>query len=104
MGAVVIAIIARKERELVELFERARATSVATARSVAALGVEDGVALRRLRERAVIREGAPGTLYLDQQSWLALGRLRHRMVFLVLMLVVAMALVAYMSIRGEASP
>lgn len=103
MGAAVVVISARREKELVALFRSARATSAAEAQSLAALGAHDGIALRRLQARAVIREGGPGTYYLDEPSWLALNRLRQRMLFVVLLLALAIALVAFIVSRGQAS-
>ena len=103
MGAVVVAIVARKERDLVALFQRARATSSGTAQSLAALGASDDIALRRLRTRAVIRESAPGVYYLDEPSLAALTRLRHRLVFVILLLALAMAIVAVLLSRGQAA-
>ena len=103
MGAVIVAVVARKERDLVALFQRSRATTNATAQSLVSLGVQqDGIAFRRLSNRAVIREGSPGMYYLDEPSWAALSRLRHRMVFIVLLLALAMAIVAFIAIRGQA--
>jgi hypothetical protein len=101
MGTVAIAIVARKERELVALFRRSGCTSSATAKSAPALGIEEGVALRRLRSRAVIREAASGTFYLDEQSWAALIRLRHRMVLVVLLLAMVFGVIALMARRGQ---
>ncbi len=99
MGGAVAAIIIRKEKDLVAHFQRARALSPATAQSPGALGIEEGTALRRLRDRAVIREGAPGTLYLDEPSWQALRRTRQRMVAVMLIIVIALAIIAALASR-----
>ena len=99
MGAAVLAISGRRDRELVELFRRSHATSAARARSLAAIGAHDGRALRRLQNRAVIREGVSGTYYLDEPAWVALNRLRHRMLFVAILLAVAMAIVAFVLSR-----
>jgi hypothetical protein len=88
MGAAVIAIIARKERELVAVFTSAGATSPVSAKSLGELQLHDeGVAMRRLRSRAVIRETG-GRYYVDLESWEALHRMRHRMAAVLLVIVV----------------
>ena len=103
MGAVVAILVARKERDLVALFKQSRVTSSAKAQSLVALGVQDDAVLRRLRNRAVIREGAPGVYYLDEPSWDVLNQFRHRMVVVVLLLALATAIIALVAIRGQPS-
>ena len=51
----------------------------AAATLTASLGVGESLALRRLKGRAVIREAAPGTFYLDEGVWTAVRRTRMRM-------------------------
>jgi len=81
------AIILRKEKDLVAHFRNARALSPDSAQSLGALRVdEEAIALRRLRNRAVIRQGGPGTYYLDEPSWEALGRIRRRLMLVALIL------------------
>src|SRR6266550_4800417 len=92
MGAPAIAaIIRRKEREVVDDFRRAGATSPATAKSLADVGLEDSWPVRRLQRRAVIREPEPGVMYLDEEVWQAVRRTRRRIavVFLTIMLLLA---------------
>ena len=90
------AIILRKEKDLVAHFRDARALSPDSAQSLGALRLdEDGMALRRLLNRAVIRKGAPGTYYLDEPSWEALGRIRHRLMLVVLILLLGAAALAF---------
>ncbi|MEO8200952.1 MAG: hypothetical protein ABI679_10560 [Gemmatimonadota bacterium] len=97
MGAVAAAIIVRKERELVEQFQQARATSAETAQSLTQLGVHDeGVAWRRLTRRAVVREGKPGLYYLDEPSWTALRFIRRRLAIVMVSLVIVAALGAWL--------
>ena len=97
MGAAA-AVIIRKEKDLVAHFRDVRAVSPETAQSLGALRVhEDAMALRRLRNRAVIRQGAPGTYYLDEPSWEALGRLRRRLILVALIIIVSVAGFAMMS-------
>ena len=92
MGAsAAAAIIVRKERDLVEMFIRAGATSPVAARTLNELNVHhEGLALRRLRNRAVVREADRG-YYVDLQSWEAFRRTRHRILLVVLVLVVIVA-------------
>ena len=93
MGAVVaVAGMMKKQKDLVARFREARAISAATAQSLAALRIDEGLAFRRLRAHTVIREPAPGTFYLDEPSWLALGHVRRRLATVILLVVFAMAL------------
>lgn len=101
MGSAAAAIIIKKERDLVDHLQQERATSPAAAKSLAALRIEDSLALRRLRERAVIREAAPGTFYLDAPSWEALRRTRHRMVAIMLLIVIVLGVTALIVSRGQ---
>ena len=94
------AIIIRKERDVVAHFQQARALSPATAQSLSALGLDDGTALRRLRSRAVIREGAGDTFYLDEPGWLALGRIRRRLILVAVLIVVGLGIATALAGRG----
>ena len=79
MGAPAIAaVIRRKEREVVDDFRRAGATTPATAKSLADVGLTDSWPVRRLQKRAVIREPEPGIMYLDEEVWSAVRRTRQR--------------------------
>lgn len=79
MGAPAIAaVIRRREREVVDDFRRGGATSPTTARSLADLGLSDSWPVHRLQKRAVIREPEPGILYLDEEVWAAVRRMRQR--------------------------
>jgi hypothetical protein len=84
MGAAVAAVILRKERELVDLFRSAGATSPATALSLNDVGVEEAWPLARLRRRAIVREASPGKFYLDEEVWTAMRGLRQRIIFMLL--------------------
>jgi len=46
------------------------------------------MAIRRLHDRAVIRESAPGLWYLDEEVWTAVQRTRRRVAVVMLVLVV----------------
>ncbi len=86
-AAAAAAIIRRREMEVVDDFRVAGATSRETAQSYAAIGLGESMGLRRLRNRAVIREAAPGTYYLDEEVWEAVRRTRRRVatVFLAIL-------------------
>ena len=92
MGAAAAAMMMR-ERRVIEAFTVAAATSPERAVPIETLGIEyDALALRRLQQHAVIREVAPGRLYLDVPTWQALRRMRLRIVF-VLFGIILIALV-----------
>jgi hypothetical protein len=59
MGAAAAAILAAKERETIEAFTRAGATTPAGAQSLHLMGIAEGPAVRRLRDHAVLREALP---------------------------------------------
>ncbi len=70
MGASAAAvIIIRKEKDLVRHFRDAGATSAASAKAAAALGVHERFAWAMLLRRGIIQESAPGTFYLDEAEW-----------------------------------
>ncbi len=94
------AIIIRKEKDLVAHFLQARAVSPATAQSLSALRLDDGRALRRLCSRAVIREAPGGTFYLDEPRWVALGRMRRRVMLVAVLIVVGLGIATALSGRG----
>jgi hypothetical protein len=79
MGApAVAAILRRKEQEVVDDFRSAGAISPATARTYDAIGLGDSLAIKRLQNRAVIRQADPGRWYLDEEVWEAVRRMRRR--------------------------
>ena len=78
-AAVVAAAMRRREQEVIDDFRAAGATSPERAQSYDALGRGESLALRRLRNRAVIREASPGAFYLDEEVWAAVLRTRQRM-------------------------
>jgi hypothetical protein len=94
MGAVVAVLVIKKEREIVDAFRRAGATSAARARSLDDVGLDDNRMVDRLRSRAVLREGSPGLLYLDEPSWFALQRIRRRAALVMLSVIVFVVLLA----------
>ena len=94
MTAAAVVLI-RREREIVAAFRELRAVSPQTARSLDAVGVHEGVAFRRLRERAILCE-APGggRYYLDEPRWQAIRQARRRNA-LVIGLVAAVVLTGW---------
>ena len=93
MGAPAIAaVMRRREQEVVDDFRAAGATSPKQAQSYTALGFGESLALRRLHNRAVIREAAPGMFYLDEEVWAAVRRTRRRIAaVLILMMLLVLA-------------
>ena len=86
-AAAVAAIMRRREMEVVDDFRAAGAISRETAQSYTAMGLGQSLGLKRLRDRAVIRESSPGTYYLDEEVWAAVRRTRRRIatVFIVIL-------------------
>jgi hypothetical protein len=85
MGAPAIAaILRRREEEVVDDFRAAGATSPASAQSYSSLGMGQSLAVKRLHNRAVIREASPGLYYLDEEVWEAVRRTRRRLATVVL--------------------
>jgi hypothetical protein len=93
MGAAAIAaVLRRKEQEVVDDFRAAGAISPATAQSYDALGLGDSLAIKRLQNRAVIREASPGRWYLDEEVWNAVRGMRRRFVMVLLSVVALLAI------------
>ncbi len=93
MGAPAVAAILRKrEQEVIDDFRAAGATSPDRAQSYQAIGLGDTLAIKRLRNRAVIREAAPGVYYLDEEVWSAVVRTRRRLVITLLSVIALVAL------------
>src|SRR4051812_43050667 len=85
MGAAVIAAaMRRREQEVIDDFRAAGATSPDRAQTYTAIGLGDSLAIRRLKNRAVIREAGPGVYYLDEEVWAAVQRTRMRLVITLL--------------------
>ena len=83
-AAVVAAAMRRREQEVIDDFRAAGATSPERAQSYTAIGLGDSLALKRLRNRAVIRESSPGVFYFDEEVWEAVRRTRLRMLTVVI--------------------
>lgn len=95
--------ILRKERHVVEHFRQAGATSPSRAVALETVHERHGLGLRRLRDRAVIREAQPGHFYLDEEVWHALGRTRRRVSVAVLALIVLL-IVAVLAVGRLIAP
>ena len=89
-AAVVAAAMRRREREVIDDFRAAGATAPDRAQSYTAIGLGESLALRRLRNRAVIREASPGLFYFDEEVWSAVRRTRLRLAA-ILFVVLAIA-------------
>jgi len=99
MSAPGVAVILHKEKLTIAEFRRAGAVSPDHAVSLEAIGAGEGIAFRRLRARAVLREAAPGRYYLDEPSWTAMRRLRRRVLGVVLIILLALVLLGVVSLR-----
>ena len=99
MGApAVAAILRRREQEVIDDFRAAGATSPDRAQSYQAMGVGDSLAIKRLRNRAVIREAAPSMYYLDEEVWAAVIRTRRRLVLTMLSIIALFSLALLLGI------
>jgi hypothetical protein len=77
---------------MVATFEARGATSREKALTLEQLGISRGVILRRLRERAVVREAAHDHFYLDRESWDAVRRGRRRAIHVAAVIALALLL------------
>ena len=91
-AAAVAAIMRRREREVVDDFRAASALSPSTAQSYTAIGLGHSLALKRLHNRAVIREATPGVYYLDEEVWAAVRRTRRRIATVLIAVLVLLFL------------
>ena len=102
--ATAAAVIVAKERHIVEAFVRAGVTAPDRARTPDELGIDHfGIAWRRLRDRAVVREPEPGSgrFYVDVEVWQALRRTRHRIAFALIVVVIAIGVLLTMASRAH---
>jgi hypothetical protein len=103
MGAAA-AIILRRERDIVQVYRGAGATDVRTARTPDDLGIDRRLAIHMLVRHAVLRDAGDGRYYLDEPSWQALRRMRHRVAAIMVLIAAALlaALAFGMGIGGRA--
>ena len=88
MGAAAAVVIIKRERDLVEHFQRVGAVSPQTARTKDEIGVDGGTAWFRLVDDAVVRSADNGRFYIDVLTWQALERRRKRVMTVALIVVV----------------
>jgi len=100
MGAAAAAILAARERETIEAFTRAGATTPAGAQSLHAIGIAEEHTVRRLRDHAVVREAAPGMYYVDLGMWQAMRRTRRRIVLSLAIVAFAIAIAVWFLSSG----
>lgn len=91
-----------QERRMVSRLREAGAVSREGARTLEELGITRGVVLRRLRERAVIREAAPDHVYLDEESWSAVRRSRRRAIHVLWVIALVLLIAVLFSRRAFA--
>ena len=91
-AAAVAAVLRRREQEVVDDFRAANALSPSTAQSYTAMGFGQTLAVKRLHDRAVIREAAPGLFYLDEEVWAAVRRTRRRLATVIIVVLVIVLL------------
>jgi hypothetical protein len=100
--STVAAVIMARERRMVNRFRAAGAVTREQARTLEELEITRGVILRRLRERAVIREAARDHFYLDEESWAAVRRSRRRAIHVLWVIALVLLLAVLFSRRAFA--
>jgi hypothetical protein len=83
-AAGAVAVMRLKEREVRDAFRDAGALNPANAMSFEMIGLDNSMAVGRLKRRAVIREAGPGLFYFDEDVWQAVRSMRRRMALLLL--------------------
>lgn len=83
MGAAA-AVILRKQRDIVHVFQGARATSPETARIPDQLGIDENLVFKGLVRRAIVRPAGGGRYYVDEPSWNAMHTIRKRMLVVLM--------------------
>lgn len=101
MTAAVIAILIRKEKDLVQHFRANRALSQGTALTLNQLTIDEDRTFRRLRNAEVIREAARDHFYLDESTLLERRRSSRR-VTSVIAIVLAVLAVILVTMQGRA--
>ncbi|HEX6574308.1 MAG TPA: hypothetical protein VF042_04995 [Gemmatimonadaceae bacterium] len=100
MAAGAVAVMRMKEQEVRDAFRDARALNPASAMSLEAIGIDDSMAVRRLKRRAVIREAGPGLFYFDEDVYKAVRGMRLRM---ALLLLASLLIVFLLFVYGKAT-
>ncbi|KZC34967.1 MULTISPECIES: hypothetical protein [Rhodanobacter] len=78
------AVMMLRQRAIVRAFERAAATTAATACTAGLLGLKPGMAWHRLVSLAVLRCPGEGRYFLDMENWQRLRRRRQRIALAVI--------------------
>jgi hypothetical protein len=68
-AAAALALVARREHQIVAAFREKRATSGPTARKLRELGLNDSRVFRALVTAAVIRKAGPERYFLSEAAW-----------------------------------
>lgn len=84
---VINTVMMVKQRAIVRAFERAAATSAATACSPGQLGLRQGMAWQHLVQHTVLRCPGEGRYFLDTANWQRLRKLRQRVALGVMAMV-----------------
>jgi len=80
---VISTVMMIRQRAIVRAFERAAATTAATACTAEQLGLKPGMAWHQLVSHAVLRCPGEGRYFLDVANWQRLRRRRHRVALAV---------------------
>jgi hypothetical protein len=84
MGATAVAaVIAAKERQIIQRFRDLHATSEATARTLHDVAIEENVGFRALRRHEIIRRRTDGLYYLDEGVLRAAQKTRARVAIII---------------------
>ena len=92
-AAAAVAVMRKKERDVRDAFRSAGAITPANAMSLESIGIDETMAVRRLKKRAVIREAAPGLFYFDEDVWESVNAMRRRMALLMIAAVILIGIV-----------
>lgn len=95
-AAAAVAVLIRKEKEIVYAFQARGATDPARAVTLDSLNVHGGLALKRLEQRAVIRAVGDDRYYLDEPSWEAVRGMRRRMLPVIFGVILVCAVFAWL--------
>jgi hypothetical protein len=90
----VIAIVVRKQKEVVAAFRRERATSAIKAVPLASLGIGSGNTFKHLQRLDVIRSNGAGLFYLDEVSWEVFWKERRRLALIASLAAIVVVLLA----------
>jgi hypothetical protein len=100
MGAAVAAIVVRRQRDMVQTYRGVNATSPERAREPGEIGLEQDMIFKGLVRRAVLRDAGGGRYYLDEPSWQALRRTRHRLALVILAIVLLLGALVFTGVIG----